>query len=150
MAAPIIVTAPTKSNPVLTVAGVGIGLAATYFFVAKPLIDKWQASNALKTDQDSTITAGAGKNKKLFDLNGKPVKSANLGAIASELQQALHPGWYKPTEQDRVVRVFKTTPFGYVKQLENFYLNKYGENLKDTMLDKLSDENFIKVKYDFR
>jgi len=146
MAAPIIVQTPKGTNGGTIVAGAAVGLAA-YWFIARPLIEKWQANNTLKKEQDSTITAGK---KKLFDLNGKPIKAANIGSIASELNQALHPGWYKPTEQDRVVRVFKTTPFGYVGKLEAYYLDKYGENLKATMLDKLSDENFIKVKYDFR
>lgn len=130
--------------PVIIIAGGGLA----YYFIAKPLIDKMKSKSQLSKEQNSTIKAKSGG--KLYDLTGKPIQSANLGTIAAELNQALHPGWYKPTEQDRVIRVFNTTPFGYVKQLEDFYLNRYNEPLKQTMLDKMSDENFIKVKYQFR
>jgi hypothetical protein len=41
------------------------------------------------------------------------------------------------------------TPFGYVKKLEQMYLDKYGENLKQRMADKMSDVEFIKVKFYF-
>lgn len=116
-------------------------------FVLKPLITSAQNKSELNKDQASTIKPKPGK--VLKNLNGKPVSSVNLSTIAVDLYNALHPGWYKPTDQARAVIAFKSTPYGYVKQLENIYLDKYGENLKKVMGDKLSFENFTKVKYWF-
>jgi hypothetical protein len=111
----------------------------------KNYTDKIAAGQSLKTDQESTITPPKGK-KILYDLSGKPITSANLATIAADLENALS----YPVDGQRAVRVFRTTPFGYVKELEKFYLNKYGENLKDRMISRLSDSQWIAVKYNFR
>ena len=134
-------------SPILIV-GLGVlGFLAYRKFSG--LIETAQQKADLVKDQATDVKKGEDKknpNKLLLDLNGKPIKSANLSTIAVDVYNGLHPGWYKPTDQDRVVRAFRNTPFGYVKQLEKIYLDKYGENLKETMADKLSDTNFLKLK----
>jgi hypothetical protein len=127
----------------LGAAGVGLG----YWFVLKPWLEQQQRQSGLNIDQGNTIKPKAGKS--LYNLNGKPIKDANLSTIVYDIYQGLHPGWYAPTDDARVVRAFKNTPFGYVKQVEQLYLDKYGENLRQTMADKLSDKNWINVKYWF-
>ena len=126
----------------LAVALTGIGL--TYVFIARPLIKKYKDKNELRKDQDSTIKAGKGR--VLKDLTGRPITSANLSTIAVDLHDALS----FPVDQARAVRVFRSTPFGYVPQLEKMYLDKYSENLKQRLVDKLSDTNWISIKYNFR
>lgn len=110
----------------------------------KDYADKVAAGQQLKTDQESTIEPKKGK--VLFDLSGKPIKSANIATIAADLENALS----YPVDGQRAVRVFRSTPFGHVKDLETFYLNKYGENLKDRMISRLSDSQWIAIKYNFR
>jgi hypothetical protein len=146
MAAPLIIQ-KAQPNPIVIV-GVGI-LGFLAYKKISSYLETVKAKEDLIKDQSTDIKPGQDKNnpkKLILDLNGKPIKSANLATIAIDLYNALHPGWYKPTEQERAVRAFKNTPFGYVKQLEQIYLNKYGENLKETLADKLSDTNFIKIK----
>ena len=146
---------PTPSKVNLTPLYVGGGIVIAYFGykAIKSFLDKQNAKIDLTKDQSTDIKADVkGKDKsgkKLLDLNGKPITSVNLALIATDIYNGLHPGWYKPTEQDRVVRAFKNTPFGYVKDLEKIYLEKYGENLKETLAEKLSETNFIKIKYFF-
>lgn len=148
---PVIIQSPKQPlNPIVIL--VGAGIAYFGYTELKKLYDEYKAKSDLVKDQATTIKVGTDpKNpkKKLLDLNGKPIQSVNLALIATDINAALHPGWYKPTEQDRAVRAFKNTPFGYVKDLEKIYLDKYNENLKDTMADKLNDVNFIKVKHFF-
>jgi hypothetical protein len=146
MAQPMIIQ-KAAPNPILIV-GIGIVGFLAYKKLSSYLETVKQKEDLIK-DQSTDIKPGQDKKnpkKLILDLNGKPIKSANLATIAIDLYNALHPGWYKPTEQERAVRAFKNTPFGYVKQLEQIYLNKYGENLKETLADKLSDTNFIKIK----
>ena len=126
----------------LAVGLTGIGLA--YVFIARPLIKKFKDSNELRKDQESTIKAAKGK--VLKDLTGRPITSANLSTIAVDLHDALS----FPVDQARAVRVFRSTPWGYVPQLEKMYLDKYSENLKQKLVDKLSDANWISIKYNFR
>jgi hypothetical protein len=111
----------------------------------KNYLDKENEKKQLLIDQGTTIKPPPGK-KVFYDLNGKPITSANLSTIAADLEDALS----FPVDQARVIRVFQSTPFGSVKDLETFYLNKYGENLKQRMIDKLSDSNWIKIKFNFR
>lgn len=111
----------------------------------KDYLNKQEAKAQLVTDQNSTVLPPAGK-KVFFDISGRPIKSANLATIASDLNNALS----FPVDQERAIRVFQTTPFGSVPALENFYLSKYSDNLKDKFISKLSDANWIKIKYNFR
>jgi len=138
---------------------VGGAAAAGYFFYLKPYLDKVAATNQLKADQATTVNTSTvidkatGKPKtvaKMYDLRGKPITSANLATIASDIYAGLHPGWYKPTDQERVVRAFLNTPWGRVQEMEGVYLKNHGENLRATMVEKLSDENWIKVKNWFK
>ena len=146
---------PTPAKANLTPLYVGAGIVAAYFGykAVKGFLEKQADKADLTKDQGTDVKADkAGKDKagkKLLDLNGKPVTSVNLALIATDIYNALHPGWYKPTDQARAVRAFKNTPFGYVKELEKIYLDKYSENLKETLADKLNDENFIKIKFFF-
>jgi len=133
------------SAGVIVITAVG-GLA--YWFGIKPWLEKKKAESDLTKAQGSTLKTT--DKKKLYDLNGKPIVSANLDTIATDIYGGLHPGWYKPTDQERVVRAFKNTPFGSVPDLEKIYLDKYKENLKDTMQDKLSDVKWISVKNYFK
>jgi len=126
-----------------TVVLIGGGIYA--FKQLKDYADKVKANEQLKNDQDTTVKPPPGK-KVFYDLNGKPIQSANLATIAADLENALS----YPVDDARAVRVFKSTPFGSVKELERVYLNKYNENLKDRMISRLSDSNWIKVKFDFR
>lgn len=135
---------PNTSSPLFKAAVVLGGSTAAYFFIVRPIVKRWQAQSDLKKDQDSTIRAAKGK--VLKDLNGKPVTSANLSTIAVDLHDALS----FPVDQARAVRVFQSTPWGYVPQLERMYLDKYNENLKQRLVDKLSDANWIKIKFNFR
>lgn len=156
---PIIVNSGSSGGKLLAgLAVVGVGVFA-YYKVAKPLIDKLKANSDLNKQQGATITTGiytdpkTGKkveSKKLYDISGRPITSANLYTIASDIYAGLHPGWYKPTNQERVIRAFMNTPYGRVGELEKAYLDKYSENLRDTMVDKLSDANWIKVKNYFK
>jgi len=140
---PIIVQ-KSGPDPIILIGGAAAAIFL-YLKVLKPYLDKIQAKADLSKDQATDIKAGSTKGK-LIDLNGRAITNVNLSTIATDVYNGLHPGFFVPTKQDRVVRAFKNTPFGYVKQLEQIYLNKYGENLKETMADKLSDVNFIKVK----
>lgn len=115
-----------------------------YITIIKPMIDEYKSKNSLKRDQASTIKAPPGK--VLKDLNGKPTTSANLSTIAADLYEALS----FPADGARAVRVFKSTPWGYVEKLEEMYLDKYKENLKDRLVKKLSDEQWISIKFNFR
>lgn len=130
------------------VVAVVAGGTLIYFKGVKPWLEKRKAEGELKLQQESTLKAT--DKKKLFDLNGKPILSANLSTIATDIYNGLHPGWYVPTDQARVIRAFKNTPYGYVNKLEEIYLKQYGENLRTTMADKLSDVNWIQVKFLFR
>lgn len=121
------------------------GVVATYFFVVRPIVKKYQAENALKRDQQSTIKPAKGK--VLKDLLGRPTTGANLALIAADIHDALDRFF---PDQDRAVRVFFNTPWGYVPQLEKLFLEKYNKDLKQLMVDKLNDQNFIKVKFYFR
>jgi hypothetical protein len=107
-------------------------------------LSKLKDSADLKRDQDSTIKPKKGG--KLFDLTGKPITSMNLATIAADLNDALS----FPVDQGRVLRVFQSTPFGYVAELEKIFLDKNFGNLRQRMVDKLSDTNWIKVKFNFR
>ena len=107
------------------------------------VIKKYQAKGELTKDQASTVTAKPGKT--LFTIAGKPIRSMNLSTIVVDLHDALS----FPADQARAVRVFMTIPFGYVKKVEAMYLDKYGDNLKQKLVDKLSDANWIKVKFYF-
>lgn len=132
------------NDPVKIVMEIG-GLALGAFLVYEgfQLVKKYNDKADLKRDQDSTIKPG--KNGKLFDLNGKPITGVNLATIATDLDNALS----FPADQARAVRVFKSTPFGYVKKLEDLFLAKNFGNLRQRMADKLSDANWIKVKFYF-
>lgn len=150
---PIILPAQKSAvSPIITIAIVG-GLGYFAYSKLKDYFDKEQAKKDLTTDQGSNVTVNPKSTdpryRKLLDLNGKPIKTVNLATIATDLNKGLHTEWYKPADQQRIVRAFKNTPFGFVKDLEKLYLNKYAENLKELMMDKLNDENFIKVKHFF-
>lgn len=143
MALPLLVN--SGFNPVKTVLTIGgLVLGGYGVWQLKKYADRVKDANNLKKEQDSTIKAAQGK--KLFDLNGKPIQSANLGMIAADLHDSLK----FPTDDPRVVRVFKTTPFGYVTKLEQFYLDRYGKNLKQELVENLNDKSWIQIKYNFR
>ena len=143
MALPLLVN--SGFNPIKTVLTIGgLVLGGYGVWELKKYADRLRDSNNLKKEQDSTIKADKGK--KLFDLNGKPIQSANLGMIAADLHDSLK----FPTDDPRVVRVFKTTPFGYVTKLEQFYLDRYGKNLKQELVENLNDKSWIQIKYNFR
>lgn len=143
--------APAVKGMNLTPVYVILGAGALY--LAYNEYKKWKEQrdkeSALTKDQASTINTE--KKKPLYNLNGKPISSANLGTIAADLYSALNTSWYSPTDTERAVRTFKNnTPYGYVQQLEKLYLEKYGQNLKERMAEKLSDVEFINVKYYFK
>lgn len=134
------------SSILTTVAVVASGVAVWKGYgLVKDYLDQQKATAQLKTDQGSTITPPAGK-KIFYDLNGKPIQKANLATIAADIEDALS----YPTDQPRAIRAFKSTPFGSVGKLEDFYLSKYNEPLRERMVSRLSDVNWIKVKFDFR
>lgn len=131
---------------VLGLAGAGVGI---YFL--KDYFDEAKKKSVLDFEQKqnynfSPVNVAGKKLSNWYNLKGEKITSANLASIASDLNGALHPGWYAPTEQDRAVRVFLQTPYGMVKKLESVYLGIYSENLKQTLSEKLSDTNFIKIK----
>jgi hypothetical protein len=131
-------------NPYIVIGSIAL-TGGIYYFGVRPWLQKKQAQNLLTRDQGSTIQPAKGK--VLYNIAGKPIGSGvNLATIAADIYGGLHPGWYQPTSQERVIRAFFNTPFGYVQKLEQIYLDKYGEQLRDTMADKLSDVNFIRVK----
>lgn len=142
-----IVNSPGSAKAFKIGAGIAV-IGLGYFFIARPLIQKWQAQGELNTAQGSTVKPAKGK--VMYDISGRKINGANLDTIVVDLYNALHPGWYKPTDQERVVRVFLTIPFGYVQKIEQMYLSKYNENLKNTIADKISDMNFIKIKNWFK
>jgi hypothetical protein len=117
-----------------------------YKYVYQPWNETRKAKANMIKDHASTVAARRGKT--LYDLNGKPVKSMNLGTIAADIHDSLEA--WGPNDGKRVVRVFKTTPFGYVRQLEKLYLEKYGKNLKDHLVKELKDEDWISIKYWFK
>lgn len=127
----------------LGIAGLAAGVYGVYKL--KGWFDQQQAKSQLTKDQNTTIKPPAGK-KVFYDLNGKPIQSANLATIATDLENALS----YPVDNARALRVFKSTPFGSVKALEDVYLDKYKENLKDRMVSRLNDATWIKAKFDFR
>lgn len=140
---PVIVTG--GSNPLTMVLGFGaLALIGVGAWKLSGYLKKQEAASQLKKDQASTVKPAAGK--KMYDLNGKPITSANLGMIATDIRGALK----FPTDDARAVRAFKNTPFGFVNQLETLYLNKYGEDLKAQMEDDLEDEYWIQVKHWFK
>lgn len=145
-AQPIVINGGGNTHVGWYVAGAALA-AGVYWVYGKPYFDKLKADAELKKQQQSTIESKKGK--PVYDLNGKPVKSANLATIAADIYQALNPGWYKPNDNKRAVRAFKNTPFGYVGQLEKFYLEKYQQNLRDEMA-KMPDEDWIQVKFWFK
>ena len=137
-------------NPTVAVVGVLV-LGVGGYFVLKPYLDKKRDEANLKFEQqqDKSLKGVVIKGKKLdgwYNLSGKKIDSANLATVASDLNGALHPGWYLPTDQDRAVRVFLQTPYGMVKKLEGVYLGMEFGNLKKDLSDKLSDTNWIKIK----
>lgn len=134
----------TSSSGFKWFVGAAIGTAG-YFFIVRPLVKQIKAQNALRRDQDSTVTPAKGK--VLKDLLGRPTTGANLALIAADIHDALDR--FIP-DQDRAVRAFFNTPWGYVPKLEKMYLDKYSKDLKQHMVDKLKDTNFIKVKFYFR
>lgn len=135
------------ASPLKTVLAIStIGLLGFGAWELKKYLDKVADANNLKKDQDSTITSKKGK--PLFDLNGKPVSSANLGMIAADLNNTLSS--FLPVDNDRVVRVFQSTPYGYVSKLEQFYLDRYGKQLRQQMVDRMSDAAWIKIKFNFK
>jgi len=128
--------------PGLLVVGAGLG----YWFIIKPMIDRAKMASDLKKDQASTVSAKPGK--VLYDLNGKPIKSVNLSTIAADIHDSLEA--WGVNDGKRVVRVFKNTPFGYVPKLEQFYLDRYGKNLKDHLVKELKDVDWIAIKHWFK
>lgn len=142
---PVIVTSG-GGNPLLMALIVLGGGAGVYFFGVKPWLDKKAAKEGLNKDQGSTITPAKG-HKLLYDLNGKLIKSANLGTIAAELHDSLDAMF---VDGPRVVRVFKSTPFGHVAELEKFYLDRYSESLRQRMVEKMKDKDWINVKFWFK
>jgi hypothetical protein len=142
---PIVVNGGGSSAGKIIGAVVLVGGGIYAFKQLKDYADKVKAGQDLKNDQASTVKPPKG-HKVFYDLNGKPITSANLATIAADLENALS----YPVDGARAVRVFKSTPFGSVKDLESIYLNKYSENLKDRMISRLSDADWIKVKFDFR
>lgn len=145
MASPTPVIVQTKSNTGTWIAlGVGTGLAIFFGKKLKDYFALQSEKSALVKDQASTIKPKPGK--KLFDLNGKPISSANISTIAADLEDALS----RPVDDARAVRVFLSTPYGHVADLEKYYLERYGENLKARMISRLEDEYWIKVKFWFK
>ena len=132
-------------NNVLTTVGIVAGLVIAYkgYSTIKDWRKEAEAKDQLKKDQASIIKVAPGK--KLFDLMGKPIKSANIANIASDIES----GTSYPTDQQRVLRAFKSTPFGHVKELEDFYLDKYKEPLRERLVSRLSDANWISIKFLF-
>jgi len=152
--APIVVQSKNNLTPLYIIGG-----AALAFFgykAVKKFIETQQTASNIKSGQAATVKPGtkdkSGQIVSKFDISGKPISpgGVNIDTIATDLYNALNPGWYKPTDQSRVIRVFNSTPLNQVKTLENIYFNKYKESLKEILGDKLSDENFIKVKFYFR
>lgn len=152
--APVIIQPKSNLTPVYIIGGAVIAFLG-YKEVKKFLENQETAAN-IKSGQASTVKPGtkdkSGQIVSKYDISGKPVSTSgvNIDTIATDLYNALHPGWYKPTDQERVLRVFNTTPLNQVKTLENIYFNKYKESLKEVLGDKLNDVNFIKIKYYFR
>lgn len=152
--APIVVQSKNNFTPLYIIGGAALAYFG-YKAVKKFLEDQQTAAN-IKAGQASTVKPGtkdkSGQIISIYDISGKPVSKSgvNIDTIATDLYNALNPGWYKPTDQSRVLRVFNSTPLNQVKTLENIYFNKYKESLKEVLGDKLSDENFIKVKFYFR
>lgn len=137
-------------NPTVLFGGLVV-LGVGGYFIAKPYFDKKRDEANLKYEQkqDQSFKGVVIAGKKLdgwYNLSGKKIDSANLATIASDLNGALHPGWYIPTDQERAVRVFLQTPYGMVKKLEEVYLNMEFGNLKKDLSEKLSDVNWIKIK----
>lgn len=149
MAQPIVVQSPSQGITTGKLIAGGVIVIGTIYIgkKLKTVYDEWKTKGQLKADQQTTIVKPKGK--VFYDVAGRPIQSANLASIAGEIQHALHPGWNKFTDKDRAVRAFQGTPFGYVKQLEQIYLDKYQVNLQQDMLDKLGND-FVKVKYQFR
>lgn len=142
--APMIIKSGGNTLTNLLILGGGAFLTYKVYKGFKDYVDKQQAAAQLNKDIASTIKPAKGK--KLFDLNGKPIQGANLATIAADIENALS----YPRDQPRAIRSFKNTPFGYVPELEKFYLQKYGEPLRERMINRLSDENWIKVKFNFK
>lgn len=131
---------------VLGLAGAGVGI---YFL--KDYLDEQKKKTVLDFQQKqnyslSPVNVAGKKLSNWYNLKGEKITSANLASLAADLNGALHPGWYAPTEQARAVRVFLQTPYGMVKKLETVYLTMYSEDLKKTLTEKLSDVNYIKIK----
>jgi hypothetical protein len=131
-------------NPLIPI-GIGTGVVAlAYWKIVRPWWEEHKSKDQLKKNQASTIKPAPGK--VLKDLNGKPITSANLSTIAADLKEALS----FPADGPRAVRVFKSTPWGYVQKLEDLYLENYHENLKDLLAKKLSDSEWISIKFNFK
>lgn len=149
---PIVVAAPQAKGTLNTILNIGLTIGAGVIIYKgygayKDWAEKKAKEKELVKDQKSTVQPKKGK--IMFDLKGAPTKSANLASIALAIQNNLHPGWNKFTKQDDAIREFKNTPMGFVKQLEQIYLDKYGITLQQDFKDKLSEENWIKIKYFF-
>jgi hypothetical protein len=141
---PIIVKSGSGNNQLLELGLLLGGGALVYFKWVGPYLKKVADKKQLAKDEAATIKPAPGK--RLFDLVGRPIKSANLATIAADLKDSLK----FPTDDPRVVRVFQTTPFGYVKKLQEFYLDKYGKDLQQELVSNLNDKSWIAIKYNFR
>jgi hypothetical protein len=85
---------------------------------------------------------------KGINANGKPA-TINLATAASEIEDALFSNIYTEDEE-RAIRVFKSVPIKYIKQLGDVYQKVYNRNLQEDLRKYLSDEQFISIKYFFR
>lgn len=133
-----------KTYGKIAVGAGAVGLTIYGVYLISKEVSKYRDRSNLDLEQKSTITAKKGK--PLFNLLGKPIKDANLGLIAADLHDSLK----FPTDDPRVVRVFQSTPFGYVPELEKYFLKRYNKNLKQELVENLSDKYWIKIKFNFR
>lgn len=82
------------------------------------------------------------------NASGKKV-TVNLANAANEIYDAFY-NYGGGEDEERAIRVFKSIPVLYIKQLETVYNTLHNKNLRDDFAKYLSDVQFIGVKYFFK
>ena len=90
----------------------------------------------------------AKKNALLNSATSSGEVVIDLGGKAAEIYDALHGSWLSEDE-DRAIQAIISVPKNSIHKLETIYFSLYGYNLKQDLINYLSNSEFKRISYQF-